>query len=102
MIEKVRELSYALWSIGRLFGEHASDQFIQSRRNIRAQAAERWRRLVQVLVNKRAGRSVIERQRVREHLKHHDAERVYVSSAIYDFAEPELLRAGELWSAHQR
>jgi hypothetical protein len=55
-----------------------------------------------VLVNKRADRSVIERQRVREHLKKHHTERVNVGSAIYIFAEPELLRTGILRRSHQR
>ena len=56
---------FADW-LGRLFGEHAADQFLHGGRNIRAQAAQRRRRLVQVLMNDRADRSVVEGQRVRE------------------------------------
>ena len=55
-----------------------------------------------MLINKRADRGVVEWERVREHLKKHHAERVNVGSAIYIFAEPELLRTGILRRSHQR
>src|SRR5262245_49607466 len=92
LVVKVWNLPNALRAISRLFGEHATDQIVQRWRNIRPQTAQRRRRLVQLPVNDSCDRSVIEWQRVREHLKKHDAERVNVGPAVYIFAEPELFR----------
>jgi hypothetical protein len=101
LIEKIRNVSHALRAISRLFGEHAKDQFLQGERNILTQAAERWWGFVQVFMNERADRSVIKRQRVREHLIKNDAERVNVGSAVYIFSEFELLRTGVLRRSHR-
>ena len=73
LIEKIRNVSNALRAVSRLFSEHAADQFLHCGRNVRTKAAERRRRLVQVLMNERADRGVVERQRVGEHLEKHDA-----------------------------
>ena len=100
LLEKIRNVSHALRAISRLFGEHAKYQFLQGGRNILTQAAERGGRFVEVLMNERADRSVIERQCVCEHLKKHDAERVNVGSAVYIFTEFELLRTCVLRRPH--